>query len=555
MAAPYGMTRFEFDPELDVKTYTVWNCDLAHNPTPPHPLNVWLWMDGVVYGQDYAADKLSMPEIVGWDMRIIDGYPYFAIAEAEPEEVPEREKRFAERIRPFIEDWDGKWKREMDRWMSVVYEFREFDLEKATNMELYEHLEDFLVRVHHGWRTIHFYWLAPTFALYTRFVDLCQELLGIDVEHPTFKKLLSGFDNRLFQVNRDLWRLGDKAKELGLADLFLTTKDDKELLSKLEESQAGRKWLEEYNQWLKVEGWRNINLWDVCSPSWFEDPSLPLRDIKQAIARGGAFSLDTARERLAREREEAEKEVLAKVPPEQREFFEKVMRVAQKASRLSEEHNWYLDQQANAIGRRIFIEIGRRFAEAGVIDERDDVFFLFPEEIKKAIVPLHRINLRPLVKARKEERDGYFKIKPKPFYGDFSRFPEVAHKDAIMRIMVAAPKVRPELNADLYGTTTSPGIAEGVARVILKERDLDQLQPGDILVTVATSVPWTPAFSIVSGVVTNAGGSLSHAVLVAREYGIPAVIGTREATTKIKTGDKIKVDGDMAAVYILEKAA
>ena len=85
----------------------------------------------------------------------------------------------------------------------------------------------------------------------------------------------------------------------------------------------------------------------------------------------------------------------------------------------------------------------------------------------------------------------------------------------------------------------------------MNERDLDQLQPGEILVTVATAVPWTPAFSIIGGVVTNAGGSLSHAVLVAREYGIPAVIGTREATKKIKTGDKIKVDGDNGAVYIL----
>ena len=101
---------------------------------------------------------------------------------------------------------------------------------------------------------------------------------------------------------------------------------------------------------------------------------------------------------------------------------------------------------------------------------------------------------------------------------------------------------------------SAPGIVEGTARVILNERHLDQLQPGDILVTVATAVPWTPAFSIVSGVVTNAGGGLAHAVLVAREYGIPAVCGTREATKKIKTGDRLRVDGDLGVVYILERA-
>jgi phosphoenolpyruvate synthase/pyruvate phosphate dikinase len=134
------------------------------------------------------------------------------------------------------------------------------------------------------------------------------------------------------------------------------------------------------------------------------------------------------------------------------------------------------------------------------------------------------------------------------------KFPEVAKKNPVIRVVASPPKVKPELKADLYAAATAPGVVEGTARVLLSERDLDQLQPGDILVTVATAVPWTPAFSIISGVVTNAGGGLSHAALVAREYGIPACIGTREATKKIKTGDRIKVDGNLGAVYILEKA-
>jgi pyruvate,water dikinase len=555
MTACYGLTQFEFDPVRDLEAYKFWFCDLTHKPRPPCPLDATVWMDGVCVGHQYSAEMTSVPEIHGWDARLIDGYVYFTVIEAKPEEVPQREKVFAERIRPFIEDWEGQWQKHLAGWMPIVDEFKAFDLEKASNLELRQHFEDFWVRIHRTWRPIHFYMMHPTFGLYGRFAELCQELLGMDLEDPTFKALISGFDNRLFKVNRDLWQLGDKATELGLADLFLTTKDDKELLAQLEQSEAGRKWLKEYLDWLKVEGWRNLDLWDLTSPSWIEDPSLPLRDIKQAIARGGAFALDAERKRLAREREEAEKEVLAKVPAEQRDFFEKLLRVAQKASRFSEEHNWYLDQQAAAIGRRLFLAIGSRFAQNGVIDERDDIFFLFPDEMRKALIPMERINLRPYVESRKKEWTGYFDIEPQPSYGDFSKFPEVARKDPIMRVIVAAPRVKPELKADLYGATTSPGVVEGVARVITKERDLDQLQPGEILVTIATAVPWTPAFSIISGVVTNAGGSLAHAVLVAREYGIPAVVGTREATKKIKTGDKIKVDGDNGAVYILGKAA
>jgi len=552
MAACYGLTRYEFDPVQDVESYGVWMADLTHFPKPPRPLNAMLWCDGVCMGSQWGAEQISMPETKGQDWRIIDGYIYFTIIVSKPEEIPQRGKVFAEKIKPLLIDWDKEWQKEMSRWMPIVEHFQAFDRERASNVELYEHLEDFFVRVHYGWRPIHFYWMEPTFGLFIRFAEVCQELLGMDVEDPAFKKLVSGFPNRLFQVNRDLWQFGDRAQELGLAELFLNTKDDKELLAKLEESDAGRKWRGEFLDWLKVEGWRNLDLWDICSPTWIEDPSLALRDVKQAIAKGGTFALNAQREQLAKEREEAEREILAKVPAEQKEYFERLLRVAQKASVFSEEHNWYLDQQAIAIGRHVFLEIGRRFAQNGVIDQRDDIFFLFPDEMRKALIVMERVNLRPYVKARKEEWEGYCKLEPKLIYGDMANLPPMAARRA--SVISSPPRVKPELAADLYGATTAPGVVEGIAHVILNERDLDQLKPGEILVTVATSVPWTPAFSIVGGVVTNAGGSLSHAVLVAREYGIPAVIGTREATKKIKTGDRVRVDGDMNAVYILESA-
>jgi pyruvate,water dikinase len=553
MAACYSLNRYEFDPVQDVESYGVWMADLTHFPRPTRPLNAMLWCDGNCRGSQWGAEQMCMPETKGQDWRIIDGYAYFTIIVTKPEEIPQREKVFAERIKALLMDWDGEWQKAMAKWMPVVEEFRAFDRERASNLELWEHLEDFFVRIHYGWRPLHFYWMEPTFGLFIRFAEACQELLGMDIEDPKFKKLCSGFPNRLFQVNRDLWQFGDRAQELGLAELFLKTKDNKELLAALEESDAGRKWRGEFLDWLKVEGWRNIDLWDICSPSWIEDPSLPLRDIKQAIAKGGTFALDAQREQLAKEREEVEREVLAKVPAGQREYFERLMRVGQKAGVFSEEHNWYLDQQAAAIGRHVFLAVGNRLAQNGVIDERDDIFFLFPDEMRKAMIVMERVNLRPYVKAHKEEWESYCKLEPKVFYGDMANLPPMAVRRA--SVISAPPRVKPELAADLYGATTASGVVEGTARVILNERDLDQLQPGEILVTVATSVPWTPAFSIVGGVVTNAGGSLSHAVLVAREYGIPAVIGTREATKKIKTGDRIRVDGDMNAVYILKKAA
>jgi len=414
-------------------------------------------------------------------------------------------------------------------------------------------MEDFFWRIHYGWRPIHFYWMEPTFGLFIRFGEVCKELLGIEMESKEFKRLTSGFPNRLFQVNRDLWKFGDRAGELKLGNLFTSAKDDKELWESLNNSDNGRKWRREFEEWLKEEGWRNIDMWDIASPSWIEQPWLALRDVKQAVAKGGSFTLDAEREKLAKERVEAEKEVLARVPEAQKAYFNVLMGIAQKASVFSEEHNWYLDQQAAAIGRHVFKAIGERLAGMDVIDQWDDIYFLFPDEMRKALIVGNRVNLRPYVDAKRKEWEGYCKIEPKLAYGNPANLSPFAARR--LSVISAPPKVKAEFKADLYGATTAPGVVEGIARVILNERDLNQLLPGEILVTVATSVPWTPAFSIAGGVITNAGGALSHAVLVAREYGIPAVIGTREGTKKIKSGDRVKVDGDNNAVYILKKVA
>lgn len=86
--------------------------------------------------------------------------------------------------------------------------------------------------------------------------------------------------------------------------------------------------------------------------------------------------------------------------------------------------------------------------------------------------------------------------------------------------------------------------------MIMTEAELGELQQGEILVAPGTSSQWTPAFEIIKGIVTDGGGALSHACIVAREFGIPAVTGTQTATTKIKTGDRVRVDGDLGIVLI-----
>jgi pyruvate,water dikinase len=128
-------------------------------------------------------------------------------------------------------------------------------------------------------------------------------------------------------------------------------------------------------------------------------------------------------------------------------------------------------------------------------------------------------------------------------------------RDAILIKLIIGelPTVKPELKADLYGLCASQGIAEGPARVVMDYGQLGAVETGDILVCPTTNPAWIPVFSKIKGIITDGGGVLSHAAIVAREYGLPAVVNTREATMLIKTGQKIKVDGNSGAVFILHE--
>jgi pyruvate,water dikinase len=164
-----------------------------------------------------------------------------------------------------------------------------------------------------------------------------------------------------------------------------------------------------------------------------------------------------------------------------------------------------------------------------------------------------RVNLRPYVEPRKKAWEENMRSEPAPFFGDISQAQAVLRSDATLSVSTQLPIVREELKADLYGAAAAPGLVEGAARVIMSADKLSEIKMGEILVAPGTSAAWTVAFSIIKGLVTDGGGALSHPVIMAREYGIPCVAGCLEATSKIKTGQRIKVDGSRGVVYILGK--
>jgi pyruvate,water dikinase len=558
MAAVYGVTRFEFDEKDDLKNYTVFLADVVHGRPPWRPLFlIDSWGQWVYRAVQRAAEQLSLPTTKGWDARYIKGYPYLAVIETTEEEAKKRAPLFRKRIKPYIEDFDAIWEKRKTEIMATYKELKQRyglkkyeGIKKLSNVELLDLFDDFMQVNRKQW-DIHMEFMVPAYYLFGLFEQMCSELLGFGYTDTLFASLMAGFDSMVFQFNKEIWRLGNRAVELGFEELFRTTDDAEELMAKLGKSKAGKQWLGEYSDFLELHGWRNERMLDWATPSWIEKPSLGIPLIRVAISSGGTYTIEERREEAIRERREAEKEVLGRVPAEQRGWFEALMQAAQKAGYWSEDHNYYLDLYCNGLGRWITREIGRRFAKAGVIDDPEDVYFLIADEIEKALIPMGKNKLHQQVEVRKKEWQGYLKVAPKSYYGNIDLVQDVLRKDPVISVGTSVPVVRKELKADLYGAASSPGVVEGVARVIMSEDKLAEIKPGEIMVVPGTSAPWTPAFEIVKGVVADGGGALSHAVILAREYGIPSVTGCLDATKKIKTGDRVKIDGDLGVVYIL----
>jgi phosphohistidine swiveling domain-containing protein len=548
---------FDFDPGADLAQSPAWFLDATHSVPPWTPLFGWFWVNLCRHGMQYGAEKLSLPTVKGWDWRFRSGGGYLTLLLVKTEEERRaREQRFRAAIRPFIDDYDGLWRGFVEEMLGHYDGLKRLDLERATQLELLDNFERSIDVCRRMWE-VHMYMMYGTFTAYVLFENVCRELLGIDDTSPLFHSLVTGFDNKVLQVDRKLWELSRRAQGLGLGEIFLGT-EPAGLAAALDADAQGREFMREFRAFLDEDGWR-VQRMEISVPTWIEDPTPALTTVKQFLAKGD-FNLDAERERLTRGRRKAEEEVLAKLAPEQRGWFATLMRLAQRSGVFSEEHDYYLDFYAHALVRRSCLALGRRFAAAGALGAADDVFFLIPDEIRRAGINPDHSDLRPIAARRRAEWEAWSRTPAPPVLLregvdiDEAMALLVRSNDPIaLKVVVGAmPVARPELRADLHGTCGSPGVAEGTARVILDERQLAEVQPGDILVAATTSPAWTAVFSFVRGVVVDRGASLSHAAIVGREYGIPVLMNVFEGTQRLRSGQRIRVDANMGALYVLD---
>lgn len=547
---PYGMDIYEYNEERDGQYCWLSGLQWAWPPWAPLLFQDWM-MSQPALGEWAGYEAWSVPGTHGWDVRVKDGLMYITVLLTDDEEKKQRESIFRERTAKVIEDPFGLWESAKPKFKQTVDQLHPFDVEKANNAELAIHICDCC-----DWARrmaqLHMYVMAGLGGLTFLFRDMLWELTKIAPSDIRFAKLMSGYDNMLYRANKGLGELTTSAMDLGLRDVFDKI-DPAEVPAKLEESDKGREWLKQFNEYLKIYGMRPM-VWGISAPTWLEKPATPIIEIRRMMDIGGIHAPDFQRERLVKEREEMEKEVIGMVPAEKQSLFAKMMKCAQAWGYFQEDHVYYCEFSVFALLRRVAIEAGKRLVKAGVLDEPEDAIYLFHQELAMALEVGNRCGARDIMKKRKEEYQGYLKITDHPIMlGDPSMFGKMVQADPILAIGISAPVAKPEeVGATLVGAGGAPGEAEGIARVIMSIDELDQVQTGEILVTPFTAPQWTPIFSIVKAVVTDMGGALSHTVIVGREYGMPVVAGTMEATTKIKTGQRIKVDGNLLRVYVLD---
>jgi pyruvate,water dikinase len=533
-----------------LERYKVWILDRKETIRSPTPFDLWMLQynyDNI--GLQYGHEYFCVPECRGFDCKLKDGWVYDGTIFTTEEERKERTVKFEERIAPWIEDFGREYNKGVDEVMALYEKAKAVDVERCEDFELSDALDQW-VWLYRRAGNLHMVWLLAYCKIYEMFEEMCKELVGIDRNDRLFNDLMAGFNHKILQTDREMFYLGAKARERGIEPLFEQTPDDEELLLRLEGSEAGKAWLADFRGFLEEYGWRTIENWDASHPTWIEKPSQVLPSIRRFMT-VPVFALDEAQPRLVAARTKAEKEVLSRVPEDRRDAFTRLMKAAQWSSIVDEEHPFYTENYGNALARRVTKEIGKRFAAQSIVDDPQDVYFLLPEEISARI--LGRFPAQDLVAKRKVEHARFRRAEPDLFIGDITKLGEVIASSPMLRsTQQPHPRVRAELNADLYGTVSTPGVVEGVVKVLRSEEDFDKFEPGDILVTIETSSVWTPLFNIAKAVVTDVGGILSHSAILGREYGLPVISGCVEGTKKLKTGMRVKVDGDVGVVYILD---
>ena len=562
---PYYAMFDERRRDTDENRFWFWNS--MHFPVPMPAF------DAICIDSPYQAvgtwqnRVFAVPPAMGIDYRIVNGYVYISgNPVTDPDQIAERADFFQKRAGHYFANWGelyGKWKEKMQALIAELdelqvpqlpkYEPDEVALGEDRNTAFYELLNAYgrVLRLGDMMWQHHFEFLLLGYGAYATFAEFCKGNLP-DIPDQHIAQMVAGIDVLLFRPDAELRRLAHLAIDTGVDDAFVEGRTPQEIDSELVSREAGRAWLSELEK--VKDPWFNMATGDGLYHyyrSWLDDPSIPYASLighVSALRAGEQITRPT--EELERERERLASEYEELLEQEVRGAFNELLSLSRTVFPYVEEHKffcdyWFLTRWWNKIR-----EFGALLAEHGFLEDGEDIFQLSRHEVAsafdelvltwatggRALGPMH---WPPIVARRKQILERLAEWTPPPALGVT---PEaITDPMTIMLWGVTTERVQEWARQEdgghvLNGAAASPGVVEGAARVVRTVDQIADIRDGEILVCGSTSPAWAPIFSKITATVTDVGGVMSHAAIVCREYGLPAVVGTGRATSQIRTG-------------------
>lgn len=558
-----------------------WFCNSQHYPTPFKPFDVIMLDFSIKCLGAYNSRTWMVPPANGVDYRILNGYIYFSPVDVPPEEIEWRVPHFIERAGHYFANWDdllANWKTKV---LGAIKEMDALEFDALPEMESIEMVTggvgldssnklfvayDEAIRLCHVIWQYHFEFLNLGYAAYLDFFTFVKEQFP-SIPDQAIAKMVQGVDSELFRPDDELKKLAQLAVKLGCADA-LKSGTVEEALSAVANASGGTEWLAAWEA--AKDPWFNYtsgNGFYSSDKYWIDHLDIPLGYLRDYIPKVEAgHDIMRPTDKLIAERDRITGEYRDMMDEDAQAAFDEKLGLARTVFPYVEDHNFYIEHWAMGRFWRQMHKLSRLLQRQGFWDAPDGMFFLSRNEVRDVLwdyaqawaigTPTHGKDIWPAeVNRRRDIHTTLSQTTPLPA---LNNPPEVITEPfTIMLWGITSEAVErwsasDEEGAAIKGMAGSPGVAEGIARVLRSPDELPDLREGEILVTPVTAPSWAPVFGKIGAAVTDIGGMMSHAAIVCREYGLPAVTGTGSASAKIKTGMRVRVDGNAGTVEILD---
>lgn len=577
---------------MDYESNQLWYYDGLHYPEPHYPFDL-IWDEAWFLAlSQYNTRIFMVPPAKGIDHRIVNGYVYITpIGISDPKEIESRIPLFMKRAGYYYKNWDkiyDKWVIKTKELIAELENISFSDLPEMENEDIvfgstgissgYDLCVKYDKLINMGFKVwqYHFEMLNLGYAAYVTFINTANGIFP-DIPMHNLTKMVSGIDTVMYRPDAELIKLAKLAIELGIDSVIASHKNFDALTEDLKKSNKGAEWLDAFEKarypWFYIStgtGWYHHHI------SWNDNLDIPLSSINmhiKALKEGKDPSRPT--DKLIVERDKMTEKYLSLIKDEnQKTAFTEALNTARTVFPYVENHLFYVEHWFHSVFWRKVRELSKVIVKNGIINDVEDIWYLNRFEVKSliddlvrawatGIIPAGRTYWPEKIKRRKVIMKKFQEWTPPPALGTP---PEIVNEPfTIVLWGVTTGVLKKWLQAiegsasgtvtELQGSPGSIGIVEGKARVVRTVEQLDQLEKGEIMVAPTTSPSWTPAFTKISGAVTDVGGPMCHAAIVCREYGLPTVVGTGNATSVIHTGDLIKIDGNTGVVTILKSVS